>query len=457
VEFYGQFCEKFSNKWKFTSRNSGKPGILVKYQFIRVLGLCGTYLLTVAPAAGGASATPSAVKVFEALQQDLAADEKRHAWSAFLRDSERLKAFLNGSPVSGLEVARALLELHRPEEALIEVRRFVAMEQTNDILDSPLFQPVRKDVEAQLQKNRASVAQATPSIQMADAGLLPEDIDYDPRSKRFFLTSILQHSIVALDAAGHRQAFAESPEHWPMVALKVDEKRRLLWATEVAEDGFTAVQAADWGRSVLLEYRLDRGTLLSRHEVPAHGNWGDMVLADNGDPVVSDGTGGGIYRLQGGELRRIDHGEFISPQTPAICRESHRAFVPDYVRGLAEFDLKSGAVRWLSTQGRYALDGIDGLYCHGNALIAIQNGSSPQRVVSFALDPQKSEIRAETVIERATSTLGDPTHGVLVGDAFFYIANSGWSAIDERGVKKDSARSTPPLIMQADLAHPILR
>lgn len=401
---------------------------------------------------GGAADGPSAVETFQALQQTLVADEKRADWAAFLEDAERQKTFLNGSPTSGLEVARALLELHRPEEALVETRRFVAMGQTHAILDSPLFQLLRKDVDAQLGQNLSAVVQAATAMKISDAGLLPEDIDYDPRSKRFFVTSILEHSIVALDASGNRQAFADSPDRWPMVALKVDGKRRRLWATEVAEDGFSAVPAADWGRSVLLEYELDRGTLLSRHEGPAHANLGDMVLADDGEPVVSDGTGGGIYRLQGGELRRIDHGEFISPQTVAICRGRRHAFVPDYVRGIAEFDLETGAVRWLSTKDRHALDGIDGLYCHGQALIAVQNGSSPERVVSFSLDRFSAEIRAESLIERA-STLGDPTHGVFVGDAFYYIANSGWSAIDEHGAETSKPPLTPASIMRADISQ----
>jgi sugar lactone lactonase YvrE len=414
--------------------------------------LWGVCLYAFAPS-GFAAETP-AVQVFQTLQQNLTADKKRGDWAGFLRDARLLQAFLNASPTSSLEVARALLELHRPREALMEVRHFVAMGQTNGILDSPLFQPLRMDIDLQLRENQVPWVRARPSRRISDAGLLPEDIDYDQRSKRFFLTSILEHSIVALDAAGNQQTFVTAPDHWPIVALKVDEARRRLWATEVAEQGFTAVAAADWGRSVLLEYQLDDGTLIARHEGPARGNLGDMVLADNGDPVVSDGTGGGIYRLQRGELQRIDHGEFISPQTVAICRGHRQTFVPDYVRGIAEFDLESGAVRWLSSKDRFALDGIDGLYCHGNALIAIQNGASPQRVVAFALDRSRREIRAETVIERATNTLGDPTHGVFVGDSFFYIANSGWGALDEHGVQAAMPAATPvmkpALIMKVD-------
>jgi hypothetical protein len=391
-----------------------------------------------------------AVDVFQKLQQDLIGDKKRADWSTFLADAGRLESFLNGSPTSGLEVARAQLELGRPEAALPEIRRFLAMGQTNPILDSPAFQQFRAVIDPQVRSNLSSRSLAKPTIHFSNARMLPEDIDYDPRSKRFFVTSILAYNIIALDSDGHERVFADSPDHWPMLALKVDAKRRRLWATEVALDDFTSVQKTDWGRSVLLEYDLDRGTLLLRRDGPPHSNLGDMVLADNGDPVVSDGTGGGIYRLRGQQLRRIDHGDFISPQTIAICRDNRQAFVPDYVRGVAAFNLETGTVQWLSTKDRYALNGIDGLYCHGTSLVAVQNGTSPERVVAFSLDSFRSTIVAETIIERGTSTLGDPTHGVFIENIFYYIANSGWNAIDEHGAETAARRLTPALIMRAD-------
>jgi hypothetical protein len=30
-------------------------------------------------------------------------------------------------------------------------------------------------------------------------------------------------------------------------------------------------------------------------------------------------------------------------------------------------------------------------------------------------------------------TLGDPTHGVVVGSYFYFIADSGWDSLDEHG------------------------
>jgi hypothetical protein len=393
---------------------------------------------------------PAAVDAFQALQQSLVHDKAQRNWAAYLEDAQRLKVFLNGSPLSGLEVARAQLQLGRAQEALRETRRFLAMGQTNGILAGALFEPLRSQIDVLERENQVSIAAANAGAELVDSQLLPEDIDYDLQSKQFFISSILEKKVIVFDGLGQQRTFADAPDRWPMLALKIDAKRRRLWVTEAALDEFTAVPASDWGRSVILEYDLDRGTLLSRHDGPPHGNLGDMVLAGNGDPIVSDGTGGGIYRLHDHELRRIDHGDFVSPQTIAICGQGGRAFVPDYVRGIAMLDLQTGAARWLSMKDQYALDGIDGLYCDGRLLIAVQNGVTPQRVVAFALDESGSAIVGQTIIERETSRLGVPTHGVFVGRTFYFLANSGWDALDEHGALKAAVRLTKASVLSID-------
>ena len=75
---------------------------------------------------------------------------------------------------------------------------------------------------------------------------------------------------------------------------------------------------------------------------------------------------------------------------------------------------------------------VYGVFDHGT-LIAVQNGTSPGRVVAFDLDPSLTRVTSETIIERSTKTLGDPTHGVIIDDDFYYFANSGWDVIDDQG------------------------
>jgi hypothetical protein len=100
-------------------------------------------------------------------------------------------------------------------------------------------------------------------------------------------------------------------------------------------------------------------------------------------------------------------------------------------------------------QGRFALNGIDGLYFSHGRLIAVQNGTTPERVIVFKLDAMLTRIESEMIIERSTGTLGDPTHGVVINNSFYYIANSGWDSIDDHGNVKPGTKPSASRIMRA--------
>jgi hypothetical protein len=326
------------------------------------------------------------------------------------------------------------------------------------LLSSPDFAALRanaaySEIQRTMKGNRAPVSRASTAFTLTDTNLLPEDIDYDPGSKRFLITSVHEMKVVAVDVAGHAQDFAKAPDAWPMMAIRVDGEHNMVWATEAALEGFTFVPKSDWGRSAVLSFDLKTGKQLRRLEAPRGAALGDMALLANGDVIVSDGQAGAVYRLaaSGSALERIDAGDFISPQTPALYPDGAHVFVPDYLRGIAVLDLTTKRVRWLSTEGKFALSGIDGLYFSGGRLIAVQNGASPERVAAFTLDSSLTQIVSETVIERSTTTLGDPTHGVFLGNDFYYIANSGWDKLDDSGNLVAGAKPSAPRVMRASL------
>ena len=93
---------------------------------------------------------------------------------------------------------------------------------------------------------------------------------------------------------------------------------------------------------------------------------------------------------------------------------------------------------------------VYGVFDHGT-LIAVQNGTSPGRVVAFDLDPSLTRVTSETIIDRSTKTLGDPTHGVIIDDDFYYIANSGWDVIDDHGNMRPGAKPSEPRVMGAQV------
>jgi sugar lactone lactonase YvrE len=304
-----------------------------------------------------------------------------------------------------------------------------------------------------MEANRSAISLGSTDFMLSDSGLLAEDVDYDPRTKRFFITSVREKKIVSFGASGAGTDFAKAPDNWPMLAIKIDPTRGVLWATEVAMQGFSFAAESDWGRSAVLCYDLKNGNLLHRVEGPRGTALGDMVLTPSGDAIVSDGDGGGVYRVTAdcSAMRRIDDGDFISPQTPAMLPDGKHVFVPDYVRGIGVLEIATKQVRWLSTAGRFALDGIDGLYFDHGRLIAVQNGTSPERVVAFTLNVTFTKIDSETILERATNTLGDPTHGVVIGNQFYYIADSGWDVLDDHGNVKPGTKTSAPRMMRAKL------
>jgi sugar lactone lactonase YvrE len=379
---------------------------------------------------------------------------------AYLAQSRKMREFLNGSPNSVLQVMSAEAFAGDSASALRSYKQYIQMGQSNpSAFEAKQFDTLRNTAEflnlkSEMVKNDAAVLLGTEVLRMPDADLVPEDIDYDPAQGQFYVSCVKKQQILTFDPNGHFRVFARAPDSWPMMALKVDSRRRTLWATEVALHGFKSIAEADWGTSVVLIYDLDSGKLLHRIPGPPQTTLGDMTLTPDGDAIVSDNNEGAMYRVHRKkfDIERLDSGDFISPQTAVMSSNETQLFVPDYVRGIGILDLNTKRVTWLNSEGVHALDGIDGLYLHGTTLVATQNGTSPERVVRFELDKSLTHVESEAVIERATPNLGDPTHGVIVNGSFYYIANSGWDVLEDDGTPKPGSKPTSALIMRAELA-----
>jgi hypothetical protein len=405
---------------------------------------------------------PAAIDQLALLQGELRRTHESGDAAAYLATSQSMYSFLNGSPRATLQLMSAETFAGKPDEALDSFAQFVAMGQADEeVLKAKSFDLLRElpryhGIYADMVTNIVSKSCAEEVFRLQNSARIPEDIDYDPETKQFYISTVLGKQILQVSMTGGTTVLASAPDQWPMMALKVDSRRHVLWATEVALDGFAAVSKQDWGRSAILEYDLRSGRLLRRIEGPPKSALGDMALTANGDPIVSDGEHGGVYRVnrKTQSVVRIDAGDFVSPQTAAVLPGGKRILVPDYVRGVALLDLNTRRVDWFPADGKHALSGIDGLYAVGGLLIATQNGTSPERVVQFALTAPKTGVLSESIIERATATLGDPTHGVVIGDHFYYIANSGWDSLDEHGVVKEGTTITAPRIMRAKLNPP---
>ncbi len=361
---------------------------------------------------------------------------KNHA--AYRDRLREMQRFAPGHPLLVYKLAGAEALLGNTRAALAALRVFADMGMTGDAAADPDLASLRPSPRFQvllrrLDRNKAPVSHSEKVFALEDKDFLSEDIAWDAARETFYLSSVHRRKIIRRTADGRVSDFIASGRDgvWAMMALGLDPKTRVLWATTSGLDRAEGFRAEDDGRSALLKYDLDGGALLARYDATGPGKHalGDMAVSPAGDVVVSDSAGGGIYRFKEGanaleEL--VPPGTFLSPQTPAFAPDGRRVFIADYIRGIGIVDLATKAVTWLEMPQNLAAAGIDGLYFAGRSLIALQNGTTPQRVVRLWLDQPLGRVTRWEVVERATPHLREPTHGVLVGSDFYYIGTSGW-------------------------------
>ncbi len=325
------------------------------------------------------------------------------------------------------------------EAALAILRQWAGMGLVYDLSADSDFVALREAPEyrailQRVEENKRPVRGAVAAFAIAAPDALPEDIAYDAATRRFFVSSVRESRVFT----GDGKPFAET--EWSVLALRADAKRRTLWATTGWVPQCAKCREGDKDKTALLAFDVESGALKLRVESPVPGLLGDMTVGRGGDVYVSEGIHGAVLRLRAGahKLERLDEeGEFPSPQTPALSADEKTLYVADYVRGIAAIRLRDRSVEWLAPADDIALSGIDGLYAYRGGFLAVQNGTSPARVVRFSHDLKKMQ-----VLEANTPGLGEPTHGVIVGNEFYFIANSGWGEYDDQGKKKPGS---PPV------------
>jgi len=79
------------------------------------------------------------------------------------------------------------------------------------------------------------------------------------------------------------------------------------------------------------------------------------------------------------------------------------------------------------------LYGMDGLAFYRGSLIATQNGVNPARLVRLYLSRDAGRVERAEILEMNHELLAEPTLGVVVGDAFYYVATSQWANFGPEG------------------------
>jgi sugar lactone lactonase YvrE len=411
---------------------------------------------------------------YQELFQKLGALARQKDWAA-ARDvlTEIGRELPAPTPRYMLSVATVEARLGHKDEALKWMEKYVTTglsfdPSQDDDLKALMAAGTGTKIATLMRELSRPLANAEFVCELPQADTMPEDITYLKSAGSFYVTSIQHRTLyrVSLPKAGGRECTMEElqqpPEakRWPTLAVAADPKRNVLWVTASAMPGFSGFPKEDEGKALLMKIDARSGKVLRRFDPGATGLavLGDMCVTGEGTVYVTDSIGGGVYRLHGGQqtakLEKIADGLF-SPQTPVPARDGRRLFVADYTMGIAVIDLPaagaapnpSAKLNYLPHPENVAVVGLDGLYRNGDSLIGIQNGTQPERIVRFVMNPAETEITGGQVIHQIAQL--DPTHAVEVDGWFYATSNVGWSKVDDNtGQLKPGEKFTPPVLLR---------
>ena len=275
----------------------------------------------------------------------------------------------------------------------------------------------------------------------------PDGVAYDARRRRFCLGSVRLRRVSCKNHDGTIVDYGNKAGLWSVLGIAAAANGH-LWLATVALPETSGFTPALRGKTALVEIDPATDAVVTRVEAPLDSlehSFGDITVAPDGSVIVSDGVGT-LHRFRAGKLEPLGAPRsWVSPQGITSSPDGKRLFVADYSRGVFRVDPVTGAATQLTSPTGTTLLGIDGLAYHNGNLVAIQNGIRPYRVVRLHLDRTASRIESLEVLESNHPQFDEPTTGVVVGDRYYFIANSHWPAFAEG--KTPEAKVSAPLLM----------
>jgi len=367
-------------------------------------------------------------------------------------------ALYPGHPGMGFNLALAQALADKPEEALATLQslaeRGLAFETEQEPFAAVRELPGYADLVKTRQALEKPVGEVEIALQLDDGHFIPEGLAWHEASKAWFLGSIRESRILK---AGNRRASIAGADGAPLYsvfALRLSDDGRQLWAaTAAVPQGLPA--EGELGRSGLIVFDVASGKRLREYWLPVDGRehvLGDFIFTKHG-VITTDSLTGEVLRLDPatGEFAVLIGGEaMVSPQGLVEDRDGKGLFVADYTTGLHYYDWKSAHLRLVDNPAGIPTTGTDGLYRAGNALIAIQNGVRPQRVVRWRLDSGGRKLADVTWLAANLPEFDEPTLGTWRKGRFCFTANSHWNRFDADNNLPDASELSGAIILCLD-------
>ncbi|MEJ8567086.1 hypothetical protein [Elongatibacter sediminis] len=296
------------------------------------------------------------------------------------------------------------------------------------------------------------LGEAEVAFRLPEADSYPEAIVWDPTRERFLTGAVDTGEILAVSKSGEVESLlkpdADTP-WWSVHGLSVDAERNRLWVSTTAVPAFRDVPRNMLGASALLEFTLDELELVGRFPVPGDSLphlLGSSVVHPSGDVFVIDRALPMLYRKAAGGAALeayLGNKELVGFRDIALSADGKRLYLADAALGVMVVLPDDQKSTMLAAPESLNLGGISGLAVSGNALMMIQNGIRPQRVMRLELDPSGLSVVEVKPVANALETFNFPSFAAAHGDSLWYFASSNVPGANEGLVE--------PLVLKSPL------
>jgi sugar lactone lactonase YvrE len=293
---------------------------------------------------------------------------------------------------------------------------------------------------------------------LADSTFWPEGVDADPRNGRLYVASIRHRTIAEIDPNGTTRELLprDGKNLGPIFGVRVDTVRNVVWATTSAYRQIPGFAPADTAIAALVEIRIADGAIIRRWNAPvAPGGrvLGDLAVAPTGTVFFTDSNHPVMYWMnpRSGVVDSISSVAFRSLQGVAPTPDGKFVYVADYSRGFFRLELATRALSLVEPPPGVSIRGCDGILWYRGSIIAVQNGTSPARLMRFALDSTGTRFTSAEVVDENPRIADEPTIATLLGREVIYVANSQWEKHDAHGARIEARALTPPVLLAVPL------
>jgi sugar lactone lactonase YvrE len=360
---------------------------------------------------------------------------------------------------------RAYAKADRPGEAFQALGLLAEKGIAADVLVSPAFEVLRDHArwpewQERLQTLVTPTQHSTIAFRLNEPDFFPESMTYDRGSRRFLIGSLHKRKVVVVDEVTGRAAdYATSREAGFLAVrgLEADNRRGALYVLSAGGPEMQGYAAAEEGQSFLHRLQLSSGRQVTRTPpppLPAGHLLDQLVQAADGTLYMTDARAGVLYRWRQGTKAIepfVTIGADLRPSGLAWSADGRFLYVA-HLEGISRVSLATRDVVPLGHSAATTLVGIDGLASYQGDLIAVQNGlPGLSRVVRMRLAQDGVNVRSVDVLDANLPDHDMPTAGVVVGDGFYYIANSQQRRFTAPGVPGPPSSLQKPVIRRVNL------